>query len=62
MSLVNSLLKIFVGDKAKQDISKIQPIVKKIKAFEPTLENVSNDELRATGNNQNVNIKHHKYG
>ncbi len=47
MSIVNSLIKIFVGDKAKKDLKSIQPIVEKIKAYAQQLEAVSNDELRA---------------
>ncbi|CEN51903.1 hypothetical protein CCAN11_2370019 [Capnocytophaga canimorsus] len=47
MSIVNSLIKIFVGDKAKKDIKAIEPIVAKIKTYAADLEKVSNDELRA---------------
>ncbi|MDO5607520.1 MAG: preprotein translocase subunit SecA [Capnocytophaga sp.] len=47
MSIINSLIKIFVGDKAKKDVKEIQPIVAKIKAFASHLEGVTNDELRA---------------
>ena len=47
MSLINSLIKIFVGDKAKNDLKAIQPIVEKIKTYAGQLENISNDELRA---------------
>jgi preprotein translocase subunit SecA len=47
MSIVNSILKIFVGDKSKNDIKAIQPIVKKILSFEGDLSQLSNDQLRA---------------
>ena len=47
MSIINSLIKIFVGDKAKSDLKSIQPIVAKIKAYAQELEAISNDELRA---------------
>ena len=47
MSLLNSVLKVFVGDKSKQDVSAITPIVKQIKTFESALEQLSHDELRA---------------
>ncbi|MFG6687840.1 preprotein translocase subunit SecA [Mariniflexile sp. HNIBRBA6329] len=47
MSFLNSVLKVFVGDKSKQDVKAIMPIVTKIKAFEAALEGLSNDELRA---------------
>ena len=46
MSLLNSVIKIFVGDKAKKDIKEIQPLVEQIKAFENTLSQLSHDELR----------------
>ena len=47
MSIINSLIKIFVGDKAKNDIKAIQPIVEKIKSYGAQMERISNDELRA---------------
>ncbi len=46
MSFLNSVLKAFVGDKAKKDVKNLQPLVGKIKAFEQELESISNDELR----------------
>ncbi len=46
MSLLNSVLKAFVGDKAKKDVKELQPIVEKIKAFGPSLEGISHDALR----------------
>ena len=33
MSLLNSVLKVFVGDKSKQDVKSIMPIVKEIKRY-----------------------------
>ena len=47
MSFLNSVLKIFVGDKSKQDVKAITPLVDKIKTFEKALEALSHDELRA---------------
>ncbi|CAH8295503.1 preprotein translocase subunit SecA [Mariniflexile fucanivorans] len=47
MSFLNSVLKVFVGDKSKQDVKAITPIVNKIKTFEAALEGISHDELRA---------------
>ncbi|WP_228851051.1 preprotein translocase subunit SecA [Aegicerativicinus sediminis] len=47
MSILDSVLKIFVGDKSKQDIKSISPVVDQIKTFEKALEELSNDELRA---------------
>ena len=46
MSIINSLIKLFVGDKAKNDLKSIQPLVEKIKAYAAELEHISNDELR----------------
>ncbi|WP_418509475.1 preprotein translocase subunit SecA [Corallibacter sp.] len=47
MSFLDSVLKVFVGDKSKQDVKAIMPIVNKIKSFESALEALSHDELRA---------------
>ena len=47
MGLLDKVLKVFVGDKSKQDVASIQPIVDKIKTFESQLEKLSHDELRA---------------
>ena len=46
MSFLNSVLKMFVGDKSKQDVKAIMPIVDKIKSFESALEALSTDQLR----------------
>ncbi|WP_405569683.1 preprotein translocase subunit SecA [Winogradskyella sp. Asnod2-B02-A] len=47
MTFLDKVLKVFVGDKSKQDVSSIKPIVEKIKTFEKALEALSHDELRA---------------
>jgi preprotein translocase subunit SecA len=47
MSIVNSILKVFVGDKASQDNKALQPIVNKVNGFQDALKNISHDELRA---------------
>ncbi|MGJ5642232.1 preprotein translocase subunit SecA [Formosa sp. S-31] len=47
MNFLNSVLKVFVGDKSKQDVKAIMPIVNKIKSFESALSALSHDELRA---------------
>ena len=47
MGILDKVLKVFVGDKSKQDVSAIQPIVNQIKTFEQALEALSHDELRA---------------
>lgn len=47
MSIINSILKAFVGDKSQKDIKAIQPLVNKIKTFETALISLSHDQLRA---------------
>ena len=47
MSLLNSVLKVFVGDKKKKDLKLLQPIVDKVSALENEYKALSNDELRA---------------
>ena len=47
MGILDKVLKVFVGDKSKQDVSALKPIVEKIKSFESALESLSHDELRA---------------
>jgi len=47
MNFINKILKVFVGDKSQKDIKEIQPLVDKIRKIEPTLANLSHDELRA---------------
>ena len=46
MSFLDSVLKVFVGDKSKKDVKEIQPIVEKIKALEKEFEALSLDQLR----------------
>ncbi|MFN2260612.1 MAG: preprotein translocase subunit SecA [Psychroflexus sp.] len=46
MGVLDSVLKVFVGDKAKKDVQAIMPIVNKIKSFEKEFEALSIDELR----------------
>jgi len=47
MSIVNKILKVFVGDKAKKDVQELQPIITSIKKFEQSLVDLSHDQLRA---------------
>jgi preprotein translocase subunit SecA len=47
MSFLDSVLKVFVGDKSKQDVKALSPIINQVKAFESEFENLSHDELRA---------------
>jgi preprotein translocase subunit SecA len=46
MSFLNSIIKVFVGDKAKKDVQALQPLVKTIKSFEEELQQLNHDELR----------------
>ncbi len=57
MSLLNSVLKVFVGDKSKQDVKAILPVVNKIKQFESSVAMLSNDELRAKTTTFKAKIK-----
>ncbi|WP_310381518.1 preprotein translocase subunit SecA [Flavobacterium sp.] len=47
MSFINSIIKVFVGDKSQKDVKALQPYLNKIKTFENSLQSLSNDELRA---------------
>ncbi|RWX02549.1 preprotein translocase subunit SecA [Flavobacterium cerinum] len=47
MSLINSILKAFVGDKSEKDVKAMQPLINKIKTYESALSQLSHDELRA---------------
>ena len=46
MSLLNSVLKVFVGDKTKKDLAKILPLVEQINSHYISFKELSNDELR----------------
>ena len=47
MSILNSVIKLFVGDKQQKDLKILQPIVEKVTAFESSLSALTNDQLRA---------------
>ena len=47
MNILNSVLNVFVGDKSKQDVKALTPVVQKVKSFEKQLEALSHDDLRA---------------
>jgi len=47
MGILDSVIKVFVGDKSKKDIGELQPLVDEIKKYEAALEKLSLDELRA---------------
>ncbi|MFY8213022.1 MAG: preprotein translocase subunit SecA [Flavobacterium sp.] len=47
MSFINNILKLFVGDKSQQDVKALQGSLNKALAFEPVLQQLSHDDLRA---------------
>ena len=47
MSLVDSILNIFLGDKGKKDIKEVSPIVNLILKCEDEIKDISNDDLRS---------------
>ena len=47
MGILDSVLKIFIGDKSKKDMGDLQPLVNEIKTFELAIAQLSIDELRA---------------
>ncbi len=47
MSILNTVLKAFVGDKKKRDLKLLEPVVKHVRDFEEDIAKLTNDELRA---------------
>lgn len=47
MSFINSVLKVFVGDKKKKDLKLLQPIVDDVRSFDDEMATLSFDQLRA---------------
>ena len=50
MSIIDSILNVFLGDKGKKDVKEVTPIVNSILIIEKDLKNVSNDDLRSITN------------
>jgi preprotein translocase subunit SecA len=46
MSILNSVIKAFVGDKAKKDVKELQPLLEEIKSFEAAIESLDHNALR----------------
>ncbi len=46
MSIINSVLRVFVGDKKKKDLKLLQPVVTDVGAFEKEISALTNDQLR----------------
>ena len=53
MSIINSVLKLFIGDKSKQDVKSILPIVDKIKINKTDTYKHHNKQ---TNKNENISI------
>ncbi len=47
MSIIDSILNIFLGDKGKKDVKEVTPVVNSILKIEEDLKNISNDDLRS---------------
>ena len=47
MDILSNIIKLFFGSKADKDRKQIEPYVQKIKEIYPSIEKLSNDELRA---------------
>ena len=56
MSILNSVLKVFIGDKSKQDVKSILPIINKIKEFELSTSKLSNDQRREKSISFNIRL------
>lgn len=46
MSLINSILNVFVGNKSKKDLKEVEGVVLEILSFEKDLANLDHNELR----------------
>ena len=57
MSLLNSILKVFIPNKSKKDLREAEPIVKKIHEKGFDLEKLNNDQLRSVKNDLKKQIK-----
>ncbi|MEA1785017.1 preprotein translocase subunit SecA [Arenibacter sp. GZD96] len=47
MNFINTVLKVFVGDKSEKDVKALKPLINQILSFEKELEQLSHDALRA---------------
>ena len=47
MDIVSNVIKLLFGSKTEKDRKQIEPYVRKIKEVYPTIQSLSNDELRA---------------
>ena len=56
MSLLNSILKVFIPNKSKKDLKEAEPIIKLIHEKESDLEKLSNDQLRSIKTDLKIQI------
>ncbi len=47
MSILNSIIKLFVGEKQEKDLKLLRPIIDQVKSFEDQIANLNHNELRA---------------
>ncbi len=47
MSILNSIIKLFIGEKKETDLKLLRPIIDKVKSFEDQISNLTHNELRA---------------
>ena len=57
MSILNSVIKLFVGDKQQKDLKILQPVVDDVNKFETAFSELSNDALRAKTTEFKTRIK-----
>ena len=57
MSILNSVIKLFVGDKQQKDLKILQPVVDDVNKFETAVSKLSNDALRAKTTEFKTRIK-----
>ena len=50
MSFINKVISSFVGNKSDRDVKEVTPLLNKIKDIYPSMENITNDELREKTN------------
>ena len=57
MSIIDSILNVFLGDKGKKDVKEVSPIVESIIKEENQIAKISNDELRSISAQFKIEIK-----
>jgi len=57
MNFINKIIGSFVGNKSDRDVKEVTPLLNKIKDIYPSMENITNDELREKSNNLRKKIQ-----